>query len=36
MSFRKDFMVWWATNIGEVFGLSPEVMGLTFLAAGTR
>jgi K+-dependent Na+/Ca+ exchanger-like protein len=29
------FMVWWATNIGDVAGISPNVMGLTFLAAGT-
>jgi len=28
-------MVWWATTIGEVFGIPPTVMGLTFLAAGT-
>merc|ERR1711871_35575 len=28
-------MVWWATSIGEVFGIPPAVMGLTFLAAGT-
>jgi len=29
------FMVWWATQIGDVAGIPPEVMGLTFLAAGT-
>ena len=29
------FMVWWATTIGDVFGIEPAVMGLTFLAAGT-
>ena len=27
--------VWWATVCGETFGIAPEVMGLTFLAAGT-
>eukprot|EP00118_Oscarella_pearsei_P004968 m.22062 g.22062 ORF g.22062 m.22062 type:complete len:679 (+) comp28277_c1_seq2:255-2291(+) len=29
------FMVWWANQIGDTIGISPEVMGLTFLAAGT-
>jgi len=29
------FMVWWATIIGDVVGIPPVVMGLTFLAAGT-
>jgi sodium/potassium/calcium exchanger 2 len=28
-------MVWWATITGDTVGLPPEVMGLTFLAAGT-
>lgn len=28
-------MVWWATVTGDTVGLPPEVMGLTFLAAGT-
>jgi sodium/potassium/calcium exchanger 2 len=28
-------MVWWATVVGDTVGLPPEVMGLTFLAAGT-
>lgn len=28
-------MVWWCTVAGEVFGIPPVVMGLTFLAAGT-
>ncbi|XP_062516901.1 sodium/potassium/calcium exchanger 2-like [Corticium candelabrum] len=28
-------MVWWANQVGETIGISPEVMGLTFLAAGT-
>lgn len=29
------FMVWWATVAGDVIGIPVEVMGLTFLAAGT-
>lgn len=29
------YMVEWATLIGDVFGIPPAVMGLTFLAAGT-
>ena len=28
-------MVWWATITGNAFTIPPEVMGLTFLAAGT-
>ncbi|CAB4062896.1 Sodium/potassium/calcium exchanger 4,Sodium/potassium/calcium exchanger Nckx30C,Sodium/potassium/calcium exchanger 3,Sodium/potassium/calcium exchanger 5,Sodium/potassium/calcium exchanger 2,Sodium/potassium/calcium exchanger 1 [Lepeophtheirus salmonis] len=28
-------MVWWATISGKTFDIPPEVMGLTFLAAGT-
>nr|CAD7266531.1 unnamed protein product [Timema shepardi] len=28
-------MVWWANVAGETAGIPPEVMGLTFLAAGT-
>ena len=28
-------MVWWATVIGVTFGIPDQVMGLTFLAAGT-
>eukprot|EP00164_Ancoracysta_twista_P001404 GFYU01001827.1.p1 GENE.GFYU01001827.1~~GFYU01001827.1.p1 ORF type:complete len:268 (-),score=112.47 GFYU01001827.1:61-864(-) len=28
-------MVWWATVMGDTAGIPPEVMGLTFLAAGT-
>ncbi|XP_025835206.1 sodium/potassium/calcium exchanger Nckx30C [Agrilus planipennis] len=28
-------MVWWATVVGETVKIPPEVMGLTFLAAGT-
>ncbi|KAL1129893.1 hypothetical protein AAG570_012837, partial [Ranatra chinensis] len=28
-------MVWWANLTGDTFGIPPEVMGLTFLAAGT-
>ena len=29
------FMVWWATSVGAVAGISDVVMGYTFLAAGT-
>lgn len=29
------FMVWWATTVGATVGISDEVMGYTFLAAGT-
>lgn len=29
------FMVWWSTTIGEVLEIPDEVMGYTFLAAGT-
>ena len=29
------FMVWWATTVGKVVGISDAIMGLTFLAAGT-
>eukprot|EP00753_Platysulcus_tardus_P018171 PLAT6755.2.p1 GENE.PLAT6755.2~~PLAT6755.2.p1 ORF type:complete len:678 (+),score=402.06 PLAT6755.2:51-2084(+) len=28
-------MVWWATTIGDALCIPPEVMGVTFLAAGT-
>ncbi|XP_076267834.1 sodium/potassium/calcium exchanger Nckx30C-like isoform X2 [Rhynchophorus ferrugineus] len=28
-------MVWWANRAGDTVGIPPEVMGLTFLAAGT-
>ncbi|KAF6216088.1 hypothetical protein GE061_000426 [Apolygus lucorum] len=28
-------MVWWANVTGDTIGIPPEVMGLTFLAAGT-
>lgn len=28
-------MVWWANMVGETVRIPPEVMGLTFLAAGT-
>ncbi|XP_042231292.1 sodium/potassium/calcium exchanger Nckx30C-like isoform X7 [Homarus americanus] len=28
-------MVWWASLVGEVINIPPEVMGLTILAAGT-
>lgn len=29
------FMVWWAETIGTAIGIPAEVMGITFLAAGT-
>ena len=29
------FMVWWATQFGDSFGIPSQVMGLTILAAGT-
>ena len=35
IGFFSYFMVWWATSIGAVVGISDEVMGYTFLAAGT-
>lgn len=28
-------MVWWATEVGSTLGIETEIMGLTFLAAGT-
>lgn len=28
-------MVWWANVVGDTIQIPPEVMGLTFLAAGT-
>lgn len=28
-------MVWWATEVGNTLGIETEIMGLTFLAAGT-
>lgn len=28
-------MVWWAETIGDALGIPPNIMGLTFLAAGT-
>lgn len=31
----STFMVFWATLFGDKFEIAPEVMGLTFLAAGT-
>jgi len=31
----STFMVFWATLFGDRFEIAPEVMGLTFLAAGT-
>jgi Ca2+/Na+ antiporter len=35
IAFFSYFMVWWATVCGDLAGISPAVMGLTFLAAGT-
>jgi len=28
-------MVWWASSLGEVLSIPPDIQGLTFLAAGT-
>eukprot|EP01138_Halocafeteria_seosinensis_P000451 gb/GECG01000465.1/.p1 GENE.gb/GECG01000465.1/~~gb/GECG01000465.1/.p1 ORF type:complete len:910 (+),score=102.49 gb/GECG01000465.1/:1-2730(+) len=35
IAFFSYFMVWWASVLGEAIGISDEVMGVTFLAAGT-
>jgi len=35
IGFFSYFMVWWATSVGAVAGISDVVMGYTFLAAGT-
>ncbi|EDO41421.1 predicted protein [Nematostella vectensis] len=35
IAFFSYFMVWWATEVGYTFDIPTEVMGLTFLAAGT-
>ena len=35
IGFFSYFMVWWATTVGATVGISDEVMGYTFLAAGT-
>jgi sodium/potassium/calcium exchanger 1 len=35
IGFFSYFMVWWATSVGAVVGISDVVMGYTFLAAGT-
>ncbi|XP_071794126.1 sodium/potassium/calcium exchanger 2-like [Asterias amurensis] len=35
IAFFSYLMVWWATVIGETVGIQNQVMGLTFLAAGT-
>ncbi|KAI1301951.1 Sodium/potassium/calcium exchanger 2 [Halotydeus destructor] len=35
IAFFSYLMVWWATLVGETFDIASEVMGLTFLAAGT-
>lgn len=33
--FFSYLMVWWATEVGDTLGIDTEIMGLTFLAAGT-
>eukprot|EP00238_Polyblepharides_amylifera_P012469 CAMPEP_0196580814 /NCGR_PEP_ID=MMETSP1081-20130531/30753_1 /TAXON_ID=36882 /ORGANISM="Pyramimonas amylifera, Strain CCMP720" /LENGTH=582 /DNA_ID=CAMNT_0041900809 /DNA_START=550 /DNA_END=2298 /DNA_ORIENTATION=+ len=35
IGFASYWMVWWATVVGKIVGLADEVMGYTFLAAGT-
>ena len=35
IGFFSYFMVWWATQFGDNFGIPSQVMGLTILAAGT-
>merc|ERR1712070_1274337 len=35
IGFFSIFMVFWATLFGDRFEIPPNVMGLTFLAAGT-
>jgi len=35
IGFFSYWMVWWSTEVGKVIGIPDEVMGLTFLAAGT-
>merc|ERR1711939_1280277 len=35
LAFFSFLMVWWATIVGDSLGIPSEVMGLTFLAAGT-
>ncbi|XP_025016624.1 sodium/potassium/calcium exchanger 2 [Tetranychus urticae] len=35
IAFYSYLMVWWATLVGETLGIPSEIMGLTFLAAGT-
>ncbi|XP_054721219.1 sodium/potassium/calcium exchanger Nckx30C-like isoform X2 [Uloborus diversus] len=35
IAFFSYLMVWWATVVGQTIGIPNEVMGLTFLAAGT-
>ena len=34
IGFFSYFMVWWATSIGAVVGISDEVMGYTFFGGG--
>ncbi len=35
IAFYSYLMVWWATLVGDTFKMPAEIMGLTFLAAGT-
>ncbi|XP_041364502.1 sodium/potassium/calcium exchanger 2-like isoform X4 [Gigantopelta aegis] len=35
IAFFSYLMVWWANQTGETVGITPEIMGLTILAAGT-
>uniref|UniRef100_A0A7S0TFX5 EF-hand domain-containing protein n=1 Tax=Elphidium margaritaceum TaxID=933848 RepID=A0A7S0TFX5_9EUKA len=35
LMFYSYLMVWWAQRVGAAWGVPDEVMGLTFLAAGT-
>ncbi|XP_022258423.1 sodium/potassium/calcium exchanger 2-like, partial [Limulus polyphemus] len=35
IAFYSYLMVWWASLTGDTVGIPNEVMGLTFLAAGT-
>ena len=35
LMFYSYLMVWWATRVSQGWGLSPELMGLTLVAAGT-
>ncbi|CAG0919189.1 unnamed protein product, partial [Notodromas monacha] len=35
IAFFSYLMVWWTSTVGQTIGIADEVMGLTFLAAGT-